>query len=45
LFVVKPHGIAGSEIPEALGTSASTPEARKRVAEDDMASREEAKQA
>jgi hypothetical protein len=44
-FVVKPQGIAGSEIPEGFGTSASAPKARKRVAEDNAAPREEAKQA
>jgi hypothetical protein len=41
--VVNPHDIAGSKIPEGSGTSASTPEARKRVVEDDATSREEAK--
>jgi hypothetical protein len=44
-FMVKPHGTAGSEIPEGSGTSSSAPEARKHVVEDDVASMEEAKRA
>jgi hypothetical protein len=44
-FMVKPHGNAGSQIPEGSGTSASAPKVRKRIAEDDTESTEEAKRA
>jgi hypothetical protein len=45
LFVVNTHRIEGSEIPEGSRMSASAPEARKHVAEDDTSPREEAKRA
>jgi hypothetical protein len=44
-FVVVPWGTAGPETAEGSGTSSSAPEVRKRVAEDNMAPTEEAKQA
>jgi hypothetical protein len=42
-IVVKPHGTVVSEIPEGFEMSSSAPEARKRVAEDDVAPTEEEK--
>jgi hypothetical protein len=43
--MVKLRGTMGSEIPKGFGTSASASEVTKRIAEDDVAPREEAQRA